>query len=585
MARNGNGYPSPARRVHAAVVIAGLLACAAFTAAAQVPGPLVPGRQRDPLPQPPKSEMPSPVTPPTLRQPAPEGSESVTLTLHAIHVTGATVFSERELLSIWQPYLETKITVDKLYAFASQITQRYAKAGYTLSFALVPEQKIDGGVVTLRVVEGFVGKIAFTGDTAKAGKGWFKNGRPVERHLKAAVYNILASRPLKNRDLERYLLLINDIPGMTAEATFAASGDVEGASDMTIRITRKRLRAQLSADNTLSRTLNSWNAGVSVGVAGVLTPTDLLQFEQRCGAFCDVYHQTSLSWSTFLGTDGWKLALSASHSKEKPVRGLLVPLDFRGENTSFGADLSYLLIRSRQVNLSVGTNAGWIDNKTDIFAGRLTQDSVRTAGFYTSGDIADATGAITSGRVSMTKGLPFFDATETGDPLKSRADGSSNFLLASAYGSRIQPLEFLSPALSRFSIFLSGNGQATLNRPLLSASQCYYGGNEFGRGYESGSISGDSCLMGSVELRRDFAIGSWGLQAYGFGDAGMVWRKGALAPGESSKSGAQSAGGGMRFLPGYGLEGDLVLAWPLEDTYSYNGKGAPRTLMTIYWKY
>ncbi|WP_457660303.1 POTRA domain-containing protein [Sinorhizobium medicae] len=110
---------------------------------------------------------------------------------------------EAKLLADWPHKAGDTVRVDEIFALAESISQAYREAGYALSFAMVPQQQIDGGVFRIQVVEGFVERVVIKGDLSEA----------VRADMQAFADRILASRPLRTADLERYLLLINDMPG------------------------------------------------------------------------------------------------------------------------------------------------------------------------------------------------------------------------------------------------------------------------------------------------------------------------------------------------------------------------------------
>lgn len=79
---------------------------------------------------------------------------------------------------------------------------------YTLSTGDAPEQDIENGVVTIRVIEGFFGRIDFVGDETDR-----PAGSTIRERAVGMTSDFLRSRPLIKTDLERYLLLMSDLPG------------------------------------------------------------------------------------------------------------------------------------------------------------------------------------------------------------------------------------------------------------------------------------------------------------------------------------------------------------------------------------
>jgi hemolysin activation/secretion protein len=557
-------------------------------AAAQVPGELVPGRQ-EPRPSavaplPPITNAPA--LPQQLpQQKPPENSEEITLLLNGIKLEGATVIAAEELSRIWQPLIGKEINIPALYEIANRITRLYVDFGYSLSFAFVPEQEIgEDGIVTIRVIEGFVDEIWFTGDFTRQDQVWEEGTSPLPDVLGAFSERIMASKPLHNKDLERFLLLMNDIPGITARAVFSASENTENASRMTVDVKRTPIEAFAKTDNHLSPNVERLSYGGTATINGVLTGADSLSVTAQCGKLCDTYEYFSIAWSSYFGDDGLKATLSASQSTITPSTGILSTVDYVGINSSYTFDLSYPLIRRRDENMMVGGSLSWTDSATESFIGTLTEDHIRSLRLYGTYSITDSKGVSNSWQASVVQGVPWLGATEGDDPLRSRSKGSSLFTNLNLGYSREQPLGPLGTSFGQFSLLARAEAQAALLNPLLSASQCYYGGVDMGRGYNSGSIGGDHCLTALSELRYHWQWSKLAMQAYGYGDAGAVWEKGALAAGVDRVTTAKSAGGGLRM--GYNnMQGDVLVAVPLDKEETSNGKGTPRFLFSLSMQY
>lgn len=553
-------------------------------AQAQVPGALVPGRQEERnLPTLPNRQT-TPVLPQANIQTAPEHSEEITFTLSGVSLEGAETISPETLKAIWQDKLGKTISVATLYEFANAITQIYVDAGYALSFAFVPEQEIDGGRVTLRVIEGFVDEVVLAGTPVPQPDSW-PDGESARAQAVRLAQKITLSKPLRTKDLERYLLLMNERPGISAQATFSASKTTPAASTLLLTVNYKPLDLSVSSDNRMSPSLGYWSMGASASLNGAFTGGDQLRVGWRCGIFCDAYNSTTIGWQTFVGDDGAQIGISAATSSETPGSGVLVPLGFNGNDKQVTLQASYPLARSRQSSLDIGGSFSVSNSETTIFSGTLTRDRVRTLDVYGSWSFADRTNAFNLLRLDLAQGLPIMGATENDDAQKSRIGGVSDFTTARLSVLRNQPLSVLSPAFQGYSLFLSGQAQSAITAPLLSVTQCFYGGSDVGRGYDSGAISGDSCVMGVAEVRRDFVVKNVFAQAYVFGDAGQVWRRGALPAGETARAGAQSYGLGVRLQTMQNMQADFQLAMPVREVFTSNGKNTPRAFISVSWQF
>lgn len=571
-------------RAFFALPIIAVLLSGTAAQAQPVPGPLVPGRQKPAeLPQPTLKPQDAAAPAPSVMPSGapPEGAEEITLQLNSITVTDSTIFTAADLQDIWQADLGKTVSVARLFQIAQQITARYAAQGYMLSFAFLPEQEIDNGNVIISVVEGYITDVVFMNADGSPDSG----ATAAPAIFRALSRDILRSRPLNRRDMERALLLMNDYPGLGATATFVPDPVNRGASRVNIVLTpAKPLSASLGGDNFLTEDLERY----SVTARGSIVHRDIgaIDVSRGCGSSCRIYDYAAASWSKIVTAGGLKIGASASASGQKPEQGILAPIDFRGRSNDFNFEASYPLVRSRVQNLSLGARMTISNSDTNTFFGTLTRDRLRTADFFVNADLADTYGGSNTARATLSQGLPLFGYTRDNDPRRSRVNGSATFTTLDLYGAREQELSYFTPALSGYSLYVAAQARVAPTDPLLSGSQCFYGGNNFGRGYNSGAISGDHCLQGLMELRRDFFIGEQGfLRWYGFADVGAVYRKGDLSPGERRNDKASSLGTGLRFSLGMHAYGDLGVAFPIDKTGTPRGERNPKWLMSFTMTY
>src|SRR5690606_31125343 len=188
--------------------VAGMLAACVLTgtaAHARVPGTLEPTRPSEEF-----SERLQPLSrslssvPLTPEQLAPAEAEAVRFTLMGVELQGAEVLDVSYFEDLWLEHVGLEVTLADVFELVNGITRRYAEAGYALSIAVLPAQRIEGGVVTIAVVEGFIDEIHFTGDALVDEHG------VDSRYIRGYAERLRASRPLRTADLERYLLLINE---------------------------------------------------------------------------------------------------------------------------------------------------------------------------------------------------------------------------------------------------------------------------------------------------------------------------------------------------------------------------------------
>ncbi len=126
------------------------------------------------------------------------------------------VVPESELQQIVKDYTNREVTFGELEQAAAKVTRYLRGKGYFLARAYIPQQEIVGGIVKINVIIG----------RAEVGK----DGKVVEvqgelKRLKESVVQgiiskeVKADEPLELRKLERGILLVNDLPGVTPRQT------------------------------------------------------------------------------------------------------------------------------------------------------------------------------------------------------------------------------------------------------------------------------------------------------------------------------------------------------------------------------
>lgn len=445
-------------------------------------------------------------------QHAPEGAEAARFTLRGVTVEGATVFTAEDFRPLYQDLLGTETSVKTLYDLASAITARYTSAGYILSQAIVPQQRIGtDGVVRLQVVEGFVDRVIIDGNV----------GGPAAL-LRAYGEKISAERPLRLATLERYLLLASDLPGAGASGTLVPSREVPGAADLVFSVTHKMVDGVASLDNRGSRYVGPWQATTGANLnsllglyerTSVLAATTPFQPEEL--KYGRVSHEQTLD------SEGTKLSVDAGQVTAHPGY-LLKESAVRSRSVVVGLGLSHPLIRSRAENLTAhgrleARNTSTRQQVEEI----VSKDAIRAlrlGGSYDWASTLAGEPGISLISLELSQGANVLGARPSGSDFLSVAKGRSDFFKVTAEASRTQRLS------EQFSALAALTGQWTAV-PLLSSEQFSVGGSQYGRGYDPAEISGDRGFAGKLELRFsgpevDF-VRDW--QLYGFWDGGRTW--------------------------------------------------------------
>ena len=476
------------------------------------------------------------------QQLAPKDAAMLSFTFKELIFQGNATLSSAELASLWPHKAGDQVTIEAVFALANAVTKRYADAGYALCFGVVPEQDIKDGKVRLVVVEGFVSGHSL-------GVVW-PTGR-AKGAVDVQLQRIQGSKPLRSDVLERNILLMDDLPGWDVGSVLSASPTVVGGSDLSLEFTRTPDVIDLSWNNFLPRALDRQVVGATWAGYGHLDGADELSLGFYRSPEGDAYRSFNVAASTLVGTDGERLGFTFSQSDSRPTDPLLVPLEFKGRSRNARVTLSKPLIRSRSSTLLAEAYLGSLEADSSLIGGAPTRDALRIVGASLTYDFARPDQSSNLVRLNLEQGLAGLGAEGN-----SRANGSPEYTVASLDFTRSAPLATLGSAALSYSFALQG--QYSLGDPLLSPVEAAFGGRQFGRFFDAGSMNGEQALFGSFELRyaRPLALGlaePVRFQGYLFFDAGMIRQQGELQPQEARERHAASAGLGVRLGLPHGM--------------------------------
>ena len=517
------------------------------SAAQEVPPTVDPGRiqkrfERPPQPRTSESELTE--GPEQLQ--LPPNAEQVRFVLRSVEVDGATVFSASELEGIWAPSIGQDISVADLFSLAAELTVRYRNAGYVLARAIVPPQEATNGDIRLQVIEGFVRDVSIDGEIV----------RPAL--FDAWMEKIRASKPLRAEVLERTLLLMNDLPGVSVRAVLRPSSE-PGASDLVFVAARDDISAFADLNNRGTRFLGRYQGEFGIAFeswTGRGENTDLRVVQTADSELTLV----ALTHTETLNAEGTLLQLSGAYVDTEPG-ATLRPFGVEGESVSASLALLHPFIRSRSRNLTGYLRFDYLDAKNDSDLGLLTEDRLRVLRIGAVADWVDRFEGVNLVSAQLSRGFDIFSATNSSSPFPSREGGESAFTSVTARASRLQRIPGPVPGLN---LFVQASGQYAFDR-LLAPEQFGFGGDDFGRGYDPADLTGDHGLATLIEIQLGRTIGAPGLESVQFFasyDYGAVWQRNRSLPGGRRTTASSAAvGARLNFTPS--IAGRLMVARPL----------------------
>ena len=473
----------------------------------------------------------------------PDDADSISFMFKSLDLVGAHAIPPTDLRRLWTVEAGAVITVADVFAFADAITAAYRNAGYALSFAVVPAQSIESGNFRIQIVEGRLEGLAITGP---------RISKLVRDRIADAFSVIEPGQPTLISELERFLLLVNDIPGVTARGT-VSPGSSRQTSMLTLEVTQQRFDAAVSYNNFLSESLGRDVSIIDLKAFNQWTGRDALSISLKSAPDIAVYRSSSIDYQTYVNDNGLQLLAAASESMTAPKKGSLAAIDFSSVSYSNSVGFRMPWKRSRNSNIFVGGNFATSHTKSMNGVDITSEDKLRTVSVYAEYDVSHASGATSGITGTMTTGLTLLGAR--GD---SRANADPSFSTYQIKARHERPILTSQNGALVGSIDLKTQ-LINSDKPLLANAECSFGGRQYGVGFDAGVLSGETCLMGTMRLtwRQNVRSGTNAFigQAlyYLRYDKGRVRQKGPLNAGEPRQVTASSYGVGTQLVFRNGL--------------------------------
>jgi hemolysin activation/secretion protein len=472
--------------------------------------------------------------------------------------------SPEEMRAAWSPFAGTEQPVAVLCEIRDAAATILRDKGY-LAAVQVPTQRIENGVVRMETLYARITTIRARGETGGA-----------EAKLAAYLNRLTEDEYFDRNKAERYLLLARDLPGYNVQLTLKPAGTGPGELIGEVSVLHRPYSLDVMIQNLAARETGRWGGQVRAQIFGLTGMGD----------------STSLSFYSTADFKEQKI-LQAAHSFRPGSEGLTVDGQFTyawtkpdiGGNSDLKAktlfwtiDARYPLVRSQSSNLWAGVGFDFVDQKVNFF-GPLTRDKLRVLWLRADWDSVDLSSRRPAWRASASaeirRGLGIFDATDGNEdvpPSRADADGTGTLFRLGGTGEL---------ALGRdFALSLSPRLQYAFDA-LLSFEEFIAGNYTVGRGYEPATLSGDSGVGISAELRgprlQPLKQSKLSVQPYLFGDAAWAWNKN---DGRGSER-LTSAGGGVRAELADRFLLDGTVAVPLEKAGILDRKGDVRVLVTL----
>lgn len=495
-------------------------------------------------------------------------------------------------------YVGRELPVSVLCDIRASANALLRTRGY-LATVEIPEQSLADGIPDFKVVFGRLTAVRVRGEAG-----------PSEKLVEGYLEKLTALDVFNINMAERYLLLADDLPGLDVRLSLRpAAGGAPGDLVGDVAVVRQRAMMDLNIQNLGSRAIGRFGGtlrGEVYDLTGMGDRTTValfstLEFQEQ--------QTVQIGHDFRVGSNGLRLGGQFTWSVANPSVGL-AGIEVESDTIFASLFASYPVARTRAHTLLAEGGFDYVDQEVTVNALGLTDDNVRMAYARIAGEWTDRQSVLRAGGYSPYE--PKFrlrygaEVRQGLDVFGTSPDCRAN-LLACLLGGITPPSRIEAdptPLLLRLNADVEYrpvpawtfalSTQAQVTGDALPAFEEIAAGNfSIGRGYDPGAVLGDSGVMGAFELRYGSlapeTMTAVAYQPYLFTDYAVVWNEDPSSRGTNPNR-LWSAGGGLRVAWGQGLQGDFVVAVPLERPDLALTKGDVRFLFTLTarllpWRY
>ena len=456
---------------------------------------------------PPVQSLPS-VGPSAPITPAPAVKDDEKIEILGFRFKGRTLLKEDQLQKVVQRWANQSLSLNQIRDAANAVSNEYRLKDYVAQ-VLVPEQKIENGVIEFEIIEVILGQIQ-----VEEGNGIQNPRFSPELAKKYLLDNAQENKFLRIDRLQRGIMILNETPGVNIVGTLEP-GSKDGTSDFkTTLVDTAFISGRGEISNFGSR---------STGVPQVIGNINFNNISGRG----DIFSLTGIGnqgssygqalYQLPVGYDGWRVGVTASYLDYHTVEDFSA-FGSRGNASTVGLNVYFPWIRGAQAN--VNFVAGY-DFKSYL---NLTSNPYAIISRYNENNVyAGLSGnyfdAILSGALTYWSLNGVLGNLNIGEP----SQYASDIQTANIDGS-FQKITFnynryqnIDPNISNILISLSGQ----LSNNNLSSSEQFYLGGPYGvRAYPVSQSGGAQGYLFTLEYQHK--ITEYNTTLIAFFDSGRV---------------------------------------------------------------
>ncbi len=402
----------------------------------------------------------------TSEAPVEKRLDEARIVIKAIVTDKSEILSEKEIRYITEDYEGKLHTINDLFEIVDKLNALYRSKGFITAKALLPPQKVEAGVVRIRLVEGRVGNLLVEGNEHTRDSYFLRN------------FSLKKGELVRLDTLEKDLVYFNAINDVKVRATLRP-GERPGETDLLLKAVEPRnYEVSLLADNAGTETVGKERVGLKLVDYSLFGYRDPLIVT---GYVSEGTRTVSAGYSFPVNALGTRIAAGYGFNQVDIQSGPFADLDVGGDSYSYSFDLNHPLIFSPAFTMNLFAGYQYNNSSTDFAGVTISETEVDSIPVGFDFKLLDKYG-LWYCRNTFTHG-------------SARADEEDNFLLYN--------LDMVRTLIHTKEVFtiIRGNAQLSDRHPLVSSKQFQVGGLSSVRGYPEGFLVGDGGYFLSAEIK------------------------------------------------------------------------------------
>jgi hemolysin activation/secretion protein len=453
-----------------------------------------------------------------------------------------------DIHKLFEPLIGQVVSVEQLIAVNQQVGELYLKAGYLLSYAYIPKQDFVSGHIHIKIAEGSIRDVAIAGDG---------QDNPLIREYAA---KIIASKPAKTYDVQRYLLLINKLPGYQAHFSLkdVAPGqitDLNEPADIILVIKKKKLSANVNIDNYGNKHVGRYQGS---GMLELYTPFNMNErITMHIGTTNygpKAMQSYTVGYKQPLSAEGTSLRLMTTYAVDDATTKQALKIISKNKHSMTNISVTHYPLLRMKESLKLELGVKYTIAKEYGLAAKIRDAKTTSLEVGAEYRLKDSFQGANTFIPRYHRGIGKLTS------IKLPSADNKNYNVFKATYLRDQPL------YGPISGILIVTGMYSKNN-LPSEEMFGIGGKSIGRAYSNSIISTNRGINAAAELRYTYEVANNKLlrsaQMYGFYDIAGAPKKRTGA----SVASLASAGFGARIGLGYDIYAGFEAGFPLEKKF------------------